>query len=775
MATTREAAANGNGHTSSDWHKTGCILCTVNCGLEVQTEGGHITKIKGDRDHPVSQGYQCQKASRLDYYQNGKSRLSHPLRRKADGSFEEVSWDVAIAEIAAKLVSIRDTHGGHTLAYYGGGGQGNHLNGAYGGALRAAMGTRFVYTSLAQEKTGGFWVDGKLFGKQNCHPAEDVEHADLLLVIGANPWQAHGFARARKVLQDIVNDPKRSLIVVDPRRTETAEKADTFLQVRPGGDAHLMLAMLGTIVQEELEDKTFIAERTVGYDEIAAMLRDIPVDAYAREAGLEPEVVRDVARRYATTPKACLRTDLGLEHTVHSTLNNYLARLLYLVTGHFGKPGTQVFHTAFLPLIGDSKDPEEGGKTTMVTGTREIGKLYPPNVLPLEIDTDHKDRIRGVFVDSSNPVMTGADMQAYKSAFAKLELLVVVDVAMTETARMAHYVLPAATQFEKAEATFFNFEFPENFFHLRKPLFPQREGTLPEPEIYRRLCVAMGAIPDRFPLLERAAKLDWKFPKLKLFPLAFAATMKRNPKLAPYAATILYTTLGRALPKGMQSAAILWFACQRYAKKYADAMKRAGIRDRGAGLADGLFRTIIETDTGVIISKHNYEDHWSFMQHKDGKVHFPIQEMLAEIRALENETADTDSPFVLQAGERRAYNANTIYREEGWRKKDPHGALKMHPEDAARLGVADGDRVGVESRRGRIEGVVEITAEVRQGMVSFPHGYGMMEDTETGEVVQSGPAINQLTESNWCDEIAKTPFHKYVPVRLVPVEAAVVK
>ena len=144
-----------------EWKKTACVLCSMNCGLEVLVQDRDILKVKGDKSHPITQGYACQKAQRINYYQNDKHRLNSPLRRKDDGTFEEVSWETAIKEIADKLVDLRDTRGGHSLAYFGGGGQGNHLNGAYGGAFRAAMDTPYIYTSLAQEKTGGFWVDGR--------------------------------------------------------------------------------------------------------------------------------------------------------------------------------------------------------------------------------------------------------------------------------------------------------------------------------------------------------------------------------------------------------------------------------------------------------------------------------------------------------------------------------------------------------------------------------------------------------------------------------------
>lgn len=751
-----------------NWQKTACILCSLNCGLEVLVEQGEIRKVRGDKEHPVSAGYACQKPQRLNYYQNDCHRLTSPLRRRVDGTFEEISWDAAIREVAERFKAIRDAHGGDALAYFGGGGQGNHLGGTYSGAFRSALRTKFLYTSLAQEKTGGFWVDGHLFGRQNCHPTEDVHHADYLLILGANPWQAHGIPQARTFLQQIAKDPSRTLVVVDPRRTETAEKADIHLQVRPGGDAHLMLAMLACIVQEGLENREFITRHTTGFESIRDTLLGIPADDYARAAGLEPEQVRAVARGYAKAKAGCIRTDLGLEHTVHSTLNNYLARLLYLITGQFARKGTITFHTALVPLIGHSEDPENGGNTTRVTKTREIAKLYPPNVLPLEIDSEHPERIRGLMVDSGNPVVTGADSQAYRKAFEKLELLVVVDVAMTDTARMAHYVLPAHSQFEKCEATFFNFEFPENFFHLRPPLTTPQGNTLPEPEIYRRLVVAMGELPERMPWLERIAKLDRARPSLKLYPIAIALWSKLNPSKARYLPLVLYTTLGKALPQGMQSAAILWGACQWFVGRAGEVVQEAGIKDDGAGLAEALFQRVLDSPAGTVVSRQEYEDTWKFIRHPDGKIHLSIPEMLREIENLAEERPDPEYPFILQAGERRSYNANQIYRSSAWRKMDSHGALKLHPADAARLGVDDGDWLSVESRRGTLEAMVLLTSENREGVVSLPHGYGMIEERD-GTLQVVGPRINDLTSSEHCDAIAKTPFHKYVPVRLSPV------
>ena len=184
---------------------------------------------------------------------------------------------------------------------------------------------------------------------------------------------------------------------------------------------------------------------------------------------------------------------------------------------------------------------------TVATKMPAIGKIYPPNVLPLEIDSDLPNRVRALFVDSANPMVSGADTQAYERAFDKLELLVVVDVAMTETARKAHWVLPAASQFEKWEATGFNLDFPKNGFHLRAPVLKPRGECLSEPELYTRLLEKMGVLPSRYPWLEAAARVDRKAPALGVFWAAVAAKLAANPKLAKYGAHVLYRTLGKAV------------------------------------------------------------------------------------------------------------------------------------------------------------------------------------------------------------------------------------
>lgn len=750
--------------------KTACILCSQNCGILIeQDDEGHFGKIIGDPDHPVSQGYICQKATRLNYYQD-QERLTSPLRRKSDGSFEEVSWDTAIKEIAEQLVHVRDTHGGTSIAYAGGGGQGNHLGGVYGAMLRTACDTPYIYTALAQEKTGNFWVNGHLFGRQNTNYCEPVGEADFVMILGANPIQSHGIPKARPTVNEVSRNTQKTLVVVDPRRTETAKKADIFMQVKPGKDAFLLSALLAYIIQNGLQDDAFIAERTTDFDKVKPHFEKIAVGEYANHCGIDEALIVEVATGIAKAKTFALRSDLGIEQSHNSTLNAYLARLLFLITGHFGREGTNCLHTVLFPLVGHSKEPEEGGVTTQVTKMKGIGKLFPPNILPLEIDTDHPKRLRALIVDSANPVANYANAQAQRNAMRKLDLMVVIDVAMTESAKEAHYVLPAQTQYEKMEATFFDLEFPENLFHLRHPVCTPLENTLDEPEIYHRIVTAMGEIPASFPILAAIAKLDRQFPSTKLFPAALGLTGLLKPKWEKYQLLILKETLGKALPFGYAKVAgLIWAAAHLFVRKYEKQVRRLGFREKGYALGEALFDRILHSKSGTLICKHTYDEHWDLIRHKDKKVHLEIPEMLQWLedlpaKAKQQDHQDAEYPFNLLAGERRSYNANGIMRDPAWRKKDAEGVLKINPEDANQYNIENGDWIKCTSEVGAIKIKTQTTEEVPPGMLSMPHGYGF--DYPNYEQEAIGSLANELTSLTACDPLAKTPYHKNVRVRI---------
>lgn len=795
--------------STAEWKKTACILCSINCGLEVQIggdDGRQIIKIRGDDDHPLSKGYVCEKSQRMNYYQQGADRLNSPMRRCADGSYEAVDWDTAIREVAAKLLAIKAKHGGERILYYGGGGQGNHLGGGYGDATLKALGVKYRSNALAQEKTGEFWVQGKMFGT-GAHG--DYHHCEVAVFVGKNPWQSHGFAQSRLLLKAIQNDPKRAMIVIDPRYSETAAMAEFHLQVKPATDAWCLAALIAIIVQNHWIKSDWLAAHTTGYAEIAPIFESIDVAAYAEMCGVELSLLEAAAQRIAQASSVSIFEDLGIQMNQFSTVNSYLQRILATITGNYGRAGTANAFVPFFSLakaskgetIGQSKssakpsakasnktNPQPSKKPASrlspVTGSKIIIGLIPCNVIPDEILTDHPDRFRAMIVESGNPAHSLADSQRMREAIRALEFSVVIDVAMTETARQADYVLPASSQFEKAEATFFNIEFPKNAFQVRQPLFAPLAGTLPEAEIHARLLEAMGELSEAdYRPLRLALKLDQlkigsrTLGELRLlrqplarkaFALAFAAQAARSKKTIPYAPIILYRTLGQSLPKGMETAALVWILSLLHVLDNPKTAARVGFAGLAPLAGDRLFQAILDQPSGVVYAERTYEESWQAIGRPEHRITLNIPELLPDIVALSTvkPLQDSEFPLILSAGERRSDTSNTAVRDASWHKRGKFGTLRIHPDDAAALDCLDGDLVKLSTRRGTVQVPLEFSKMMQRGHISLPNGQGLDYRRADGTVVRQGIAPNELTDNSRRDAFAGTPWHKCVPARL---------
>lgn len=750
------------------WQPTACILCECNCGIQVQLggdDGRQFARIRGDRANPVSKGYVCQKAGRLNHYQNSRDRLLSPMRRRPDGSFEEIDWDTAIREVAERLSDVRDRFGGESIFYYGGGGQGNHLPGFYARSTLRTLGSVFKSNALAQEKTGEMWVAQQMAGA----PARgDFHHCEVGVFLGKNPWQSHGIPRARVTLRELSKDPERCLIVIDVRRSETADLADIFLQVKPGTDAWLLAAMLGVLLEEDLTDGDFIAAHTDGFEQVRPRLERIDVAAACAACGVPEDEVRLATRRIAAASSVAVFEDLGVQMNRNSTLVSYLQRLVWMLTGNFAKAGAQNVSTALVPVAASRS---AGPRETPVTGAPVIAGLAPCNTIAEEILTDHPDRFRAMLIESANPAHSLADSRGMRDALRALECVVVIDIAMTETARLADYVLPATTQYEKAEAVFFNFEFPENAFFLRRPLLDppatDKAGALPEPEIHSRLTEALGGFSQRHVDELRATLRDGGRPA---FAAAFQAATRNDPRLAGVAPALLYRTLGETLPAGLESAAALWSAAHLCAHRFGDSIRRAGIEGEGPALGEALFDAIVDSPTGLVFSSDPPEVSWQRVQTANGRLQLAIPELFGALEALLAEAGpgitSASFPLVLSAGERRSYTANTIYRDPAWRRKAMEEALALSPNDAAELDIADGDRVRLVTPRGAAEVPAMVSDRMQAGHISLPNGLGLDYPDEAGERALDGVAPNELTSVADRDPIAGTPWHKSVPARV---------
>jgi len=750
--------------STAEWKSTACILCECNCGIEVQlggADGRKLVRVRGDDAHPSSQGYACEKPLRLDYYQNGPHRLTKPLRRRSDGTFEEIDWETAIREVAARFAAVRDTYGGESIFYYGGGGQGNHLPGAYGRSTRAVLGSIHKSSALAQEKTGEFWVSHKMMG---AYSRADFEHCEVGFFLGKNPWFSHGIPRARVTIREIAKDPARCLIVVDPRRSETAELADIHLQVRPGTDAWLLSAMIAVLVQENLIARDWLAAHADGLEEVLPHFESLDVAACCAACGVPETTVRAAVQRIAAASSMATFEDLGVQMNRHSTLVSYLHKLLVFLTGNFAKKGAAYTPTVLAPLAAGKEGGGGAPTRTPVTGARVIGGLTPCNVIPDEILTDHPKRFRALLVESGNPAHSLADSARMREAIEALELVVVIDVAFTETARLADYVLPVASQFEKAEATFFNFEFPHNYFHLRKALMPPLDGLFSEAELHARLLEALGAMPADAVAALRAAWNEGRAAfRGKFFELAGA-----NPGLIAVAPVVLYRAIGDLLPEGLGEGAAVWALCQIAAQRHPASLARAGFTGEPAEAADALFDALLTSKSAVVFAVDEWDEVLSRIGTPNGRIQLVVSELFEELDGLATETppaASAEFPFMLSAGERRSFTANTILRNPEWRKKDAAGALRMNPDDARRLGVSEGGRVRLSTKRGAAEVSVSVSDRMQPGHLALPNGLGLDFPGPDGARA-TGVAPNELTRSEDRDWVAGTPWHKSTPARV---------
>jgi anaerobic selenocysteine-containing dehydrogenase len=735
--------------------KTGCVLCAQNCGLEVEVENNRIVKVKPDKSNLKSEGYFCRKGINVAYHQHNADRLKYPLK-KVGNKFERISWDQAIDEISSKLKSIVGQYGPRSFAYMGGGGQGCHFEAAFGVRLMRGLGSQYMYSALAQEFSGAFWVCGRTHGGQYLHDQPDVNNTDLLLVIGWNGMQSHQIPQAPRQLQRLSKDPDKMLIVVDPRLSETAKLAGIHLPIRPGTDALLLKAMISIILKEGWENKTYMENRTSGFEKIKSYFQNFDARAAVQTCELNFDQVREISRLYATR-KSSLRYDLGIFMGRHSGLNSYLIVILQAICGRLCVPGGNVIN-GHLMSFGhtDERDPKIW--RTMTTNSFPVCGSFPPNVMPEEILSDHPERLRAVLVTGANPLRSYADTTAYEKAFRNLDLLVTAELAMTETAALSHYVLPSRSGYESWDGTFFPMTYPGIFFQMRRPIVEPEGEPLELGEIHLRLADKLGLIPPIPDSLYQAAYESHAAFAHAL--MEYAVTEPKAMKAMPF---ILGKTLGKAM--GSVHLAALWGLLQVSPKSFHENAARAGFQP-GATLGEELFQQIMDHPEGIWVGRVDPENNFAEIKTGDKKINLHIPELLDELKALDavSEDAalimDPQFPLILMAGRHMSMNANTLMRDPAWNEGKRACTLAMHPDDAAALNLKDGQQVRVTTQAGSEEIELEITDTARPGHVVIPHGFGLVYDG-----VKYGANVNRLTKNTHRDQFG-TPMHRFVPCRV---------
>jgi anaerobic selenocysteine-containing dehydrogenase len=739
------------------WQKTSCVLCAQNCGLEVLVEENRMVKVRPDKDNPRSQGYACRKGLNVIHHQHHADRLTQPLKRIGE-RFEPISWEQALDEIAVRLKAILERHGPRALAYMGGGGQGCHFEAAFGVRLLRGLGSQYHYNALGQELTGSYWVWGRFLGRQNLIVGPDHHHSDLLLSVGWNGMMSHQMPQARRFLKAFADDPDKVLVVIDPRRSETARIADIHLAIRPGTDALLTRAMIAIILQENCQNEAYLREHVSGFDRVAEWFAGFDARAAVKVCGLEFEQVRNLCRMLATR-RWSMHYDLGVLMGRHSTATTYLLALLLAVCGRICVPGGNVVPGCLMPIASHSDERDPKTWRTVATGFPAIAGVFPPNAMPEEILSGHPERLRAVIIGQSNPLRSYADTSAYERAFKELELLVTAELAMTETARLSHYVLPARSAYESWDGTFFPWTYPDIYFQMRRPLVAAQGEGLEVSEIFTGLAERLGLVPQIPQALCDAAAMD-----RLTFGVALMKFAGAEPKAPPNMPFVLAKTLGREL--GSANLAALWGLLTTAPKQVQENAARAGFA-AGPLQGDAIFQALLDTPQGLWIGRVDSENPMAVLRTADGRINSFIPELEDWVKEItpENEAAalekDPRFPLVLMAGRHMDMNANTLMRNPGWNKERRACTLAIHPHDAEALGLEDGSPARVVSAAGEVEIEVEITTATRPGFVVIPHGFGLVYEGRT-----YGANVNRLTAGTHRDRLAGTPLHRYVPCRV---------
>jgi len=741
------------------WRKTACACCPQNCGLEVLVEDNRIIKVRGDRENPRSEGYVCRKGLKIAHFHHNSGRLNRPLKR-VDGDFQEISWEQALDEIANKLGAVVQEHGPRSLAYVGAGGQAYQFEAAFAVRFLRRLGSSYHYSPVAQELTGMFWVQGRMLGRQYLATIPDHDRTDMLVAVGWNGWMSHQMPQARRTLKKIADDPDRLLVVIDPRRSETAQKADIHLALRPGTDALLTRAMIAMILSEGWHNQEYLSKHASGLEAILPWFADFDAASAIKVCGLDYAQVLEVCRLFATR-KSSMHADLGIFMGRHSTVSSYLEGILLTICGRIGVPGGNIIPGHLMPLGSHSDERNPKTWRTVATDFPAILGVFPPNVMPEEILSDHPERLRAVFVSGANPLRSYADTTEYEKACARLDLLVTIDVALTETALLSHYVLPARNVYEKWDSSFFAWTFPEIFFQMRRPVVEPEGERLEESEILIGLADRMGLLPEIPQSLHEAAASGDRM-KFGHALLSYAQSEPRAMKVMPF---VLGKTLGAAL--GSPNLAALWGMLQTAPQAFRENAARAGF-DPGIALGEQLFTALVDHPEGLWVGACDPATNLANIRTEDRKINLYIPELEEWVKGIDAQSEeqalamDPTYPLILMAGRHMDENANTIMRDPAWNKGRPNPCtLAMHPETAEDLGLTNGQRVRVSTEAGREEIELELDENCHPTQVVIPHGFGLIHE---GTV--HGANVNRLTKNTNRDPLAATPLHRFVPCRV---------
>ncbi|KUH95708.1 molybdopterin-dependent oxidoreductase [Mycobacterium sp. IS-3022] len=715
---------------------TFCRICEPLCGMIATVEDGRLTSLRPDRDHPLSAGFACQKGIAFSEVVNDPDRVTTPLRRRPDGGFETVSWDEAMADIAARLGAIHRTHGAGAIGwYFGNPGAFSYSYTLSLTTLMLGFGPRLhVFTAGSQDVNNRFVASQLLYGSPLALPVPDVLRTDLLVVIGANPVISHGSVltvpRIRDRMHDIVKRGGR-VLVVDPRKTETAAQFE-WLGIVPDGDAYLLLSLLHVMFAENLVDRHRLASQADGVAWLERLARPFSPEATEPHTGIEPETVRSLAHDLARTERAAVYGRVGTSTGENGTLTTYLLDAVNLVAGNLDVPGGSMFGRFGLP--GERWLNKAGGALLRAVYTRRRSRIggfpsvlgsEPAGVMAKEITTPGRGQVRALFVGAGNPVLSVPNGDELETALESLDLMVGIDLYVNETLAHCDYVLPATSMYERDD-------FPLPFQTLQPTPFRQATEAVIAP---------VGQARAEWEIIDDLAARMWRSTP----GLAALAGMRKALSVSGV----------RLTPRLLVDAVIrLGEGGDRFGlRRGLSFTKLTGRHPHGTVLADNL-RDGVLRDTVV---------------YRGRRIRLRHDEIAAEVDKLSRRSVPDGYPMRL-IGMREARSENSWLHNSPllMRGERTHQA-RIHVDDAAAAHIVDGDTVRIASPHGEIELPVVVTKDIVAGVVAVPHGWGHRGTAGWRVANDAGGAnVNRLMSSDPADieSLAGMARLTGVPVRV---------
>jgi anaerobic selenocysteine-containing dehydrogenase len=704
------------------FHYRTCNLCEAMCGIEIELAGDAIVAIRGDEEDPFSQGHVCPKAVALQDLHADPDRLRRPVRKTAAG-WRQIEWVEAFDRVAAGLGGIRERHGADAVGIYLGNPNVHNLGSMlFNSTVRRAIGTRSVFSATSVDQLPHHVAARSMFGHLLVLPIPDVDRTDFFLILGANPVASNGSLMtapgiARRIRA--IRERGGRVVLVDPRRTETAREADRHHFIQPGKDVLLLLALLHTVFDEALTSPGRLEGMTTGIPEVERVVRGFSPERVAETIRWTPEEIRGLARDFAAASSAVCYGRMGLSTQAFGGLCQWAINALNILTGNLDRAGGAMFPTPAVDIVTPHRAGKAGRWHSRVRGLPEFAGELPAATLAEEIATPGEGRIRGLLTIAGNPVLSTPNGGALDRALggtpdddsSGLEFMAAIDIYVNETTRHADVILPPTTGLECDHYDLvFHTLAVRNTAKYSPALFAPAESALHDWQIYRELAKRLSP-PER----------------------PFEAGDPRN-----------MATPAQAIDHGLRT---------------------------GPHAADGLsLSRLLEEPHGIDLGplEPRLPDR---LFTDDKKIDLAPPEFLAD---LERAAALLQSPGKangkLSLIGRRDLRSNNSWMHNSLRlvRGRNRCTLMIHPDDASERGVSNGETVAVESRVGQIELPAEVTDAVMPGVVSIPHGWGhAREGTQLGVAqAHAGASINDLTDELLLDELTGNAALSGVAVRV---------